>query len=213
MQKIVIICNDIFGLEVYSIIEEINKWHLGRNGEPKYQITGFLWIDSLPFNAEDSPVPMIGNVDNWNFTDDIKVVIGIKAPSQKMELVQALKKKHAQYETIIAPWMLSFPEWLTIGEGSIVAPYSAKPGMVIGSFVTIIHSMLSGHGIGNYSTVMRFANIAGESIGKNSYIGDHAFLAVGRSIGDDCYVADGSIVVKNVKNNSCVSGVPAKKVK
>lgn len=213
MTDIVIVCDDLFGLEIYSLIEEINKRVMIKDRCPRYRMDGFVTVTDDPFGELRSPLPILGKLESWTPAEGVKVVLGLRSPEAKAAAVELLRGRNAQFETIKAPWMLSFSKWLTIGEGCIVAPYSAKPGMVIGDFVTIVSSMLSGHGIGDYSTVMRLSNIAGETIGKNSYVGDHVFLAVGKSIGDGCYVEDGSIVVKDVKDGVRVSGVPAKKKK
>lgn len=213
MQDIVIVCNDLFGIEVYSLIDEINRRAEKANKGAVYHIKGFLYIQERPFNESISPVKLLGDLDNWTPDENEKVVLGIADPEIKGEAVSILREKGAKFQTIITPWMLVLPDQLQIGEGSILSAYSAKDGLIIGDFVTVIASMISGHIIGDYSTVMRFANIAGDSIGRYSYVGNHVFLAVGKSIGDNCRVADGSIVVKNVKSGVYVSGVPAKKVK
>ncbi len=213
MQKIAIICNDLFGLEVLSVIECINKYYSRNNNTEKYEVVGFVTIKPNHFNSAVSSVPIIDSLEKWKPDKQIKAVLGMKDPALKKHSVTILKNRQVDFETIVAPWMLSFPDWLTIGEGSIVCPYSAKPGMKIGSFVTVMGSMLSGHNIGDYSTVMRFSNIAGESIGRECVVEDHVFLAVGKRIEDQCFVEAGSIVVKNVKTGTKVTGVPAMRKK
>lgn len=212
MKRIVIACDDLFGLEIKSIIDEINKWHQINRNERRYDLIGFLSDKDDPFGENGVNSKVIGKISEWTPEESIGVVMGIKYPEEKAAAVQLLRSRGARFETIVAPWMLSYPEWLTIGEGCIVCPYSAKPGMVIGDFVTIEASMLSGYKIGDYSTVMRFANIAGEGIGAYSYVGDHVFLAVGKKIGDHCTVANGSIVVKNAKDHTSVAGIPARRI-
>lgn len=50
-------------------------------------------------------------------------------------------------------------------------------------------------------------------IGNNCFIGNKATIMPGVTIGDNCIIGLGSIVTKNVENNSVVCGVPAKKIK
>ena len=211
MQSVIIVCDDLFGLEVYSIVEATNQWYEKNEGSQKYLIKGFLSESGAPFGEWESPAPVFSPMSGWKPEDGVKLIMGILSPEKKAEAVALLKSRGAVFETVYAPWILAFPKWLTIGEGCIVCPYSAKPGMVIGDFVTIDHTMLSGHKLGDYSTTMRLSNIAGDSVGSYSFVGDHCFLAVGKNIGDHCYVESGSIVVKDVKNGTRVSGVPAKK--
>ncbi len=50
-------------------------------------------------------------------------------------------------------------------------------------------------------------------IGKNVWIGAHATILPGVTIGDNAIIAAGAVVTKNVGSNTVVGGVPAKKIK
>lgn len=50
-------------------------------------------------------------------------------------------------------------------------------------------------------------------IGKNVWIGAHATILPGVTIGNNAVVAAGAVVVKDVEANTVVAGVPAKKIK
>ncbi len=50
-------------------------------------------------------------------------------------------------------------------------------------------------------------------IGDNVYIGTRALIMPGVTIGNNCIVAAGSIVTKDIPNNSLVAGVPARIIK
>lgn len=50
-------------------------------------------------------------------------------------------------------------------------------------------------------------------IGKNVWIGANAVICSGVTIGDNAVVAAGAVVVKDVKENTVVGGVPAKLIK
>lgn len=62
-------------------------------------------------------------------------------------------------------------------------------------------------------------SICGESkyseviIGNHVWIGDNAIILKGVHIGDGAIIGAGSIVTKNIPNNSIVAGVPAKIIK
>lgn len=212
MKNLILVCNDLFGIEILEIINQININSVHNGREPIYNIIGYLSMNNKANPLGDSicRIKRLGNIYNWIPSTEEHFVLGICNPEDKSEAVKVLKEKGACFEAIITPWVLAPP--LDVGEGSVVSAYSVKQGLKIGKYVTIIGSMLSGHKIDDYSTVLRFSNIAGD-IGKCSYIGNHVFLAIGKSIGDNCIVADGSIVVKTVKSESSVSGVPARKIR
>ena len=50
-------------------------------------------------------------------------------------------------------------------------------------------------------------------IGKNVWIGAHATILPGVTIGDNAIIAAGAVVAKDVENNAVAGGVPAKKIK
>ena len=50
-------------------------------------------------------------------------------------------------------------------------------------------------------------------LGKNVWIGAHATILPGVTIGDNAIIAAGAVVTKDVENNVVVGGVPAKKIK
>ena len=50
-------------------------------------------------------------------------------------------------------------------------------------------------------------------IGKNVWIGSHATLLPGVTVGDNAIVAAGAVVTKDVAPNTVVGGVPAREMK
>ena len=51
------------------------------------------------------------------------------------------------------------------------------------------------------------------TVGKNVWIGSHATILSGVTIGDNSVVAAGAVVTKSVPANTVVAGVPARIVK
>ena len=209
MTKLVIVCDGMFGLEINEVINQINNENRKASKEPPYEVIGYISDNADPFGEVMTPLPRLGGISDWKPSGDLKCVMGILNPKEKHRIVAILKANGAVFETIVAQWMLAFP--FEAGEGCVLAAYSAKGGIRVGNFVTVIGAMLSCHAIGDYSTVLRFANVAGNQIGKEVLIGNHAFLAVGQSIGDNACVEDGSVVVSRVKTGMSVSGIPARR--
>ncbi len=210
MRDIIIICDDLFGLEVYSILAETNRWLETMGQHKPFHILGYISNTERPFGDLGPNLQCLGDIDHWEPSKDEWYVMGIKMPERKKAIAEKMKAKGCRFATVYVPWMLAPP--IQIGEGSIVAAYAIFSGMVIGDFVTIIGAMFSHHRIGDYSTIMRFANIAGD-IGECSYIGNHAYTHFEKNVGDHCFIEDGSIVVNHVKDGVHVAGVPARKIR
>ena len=81
-------------------------------------------------------------------------------------------------------------------------------GTLIGSHVviaTINHGMKEAERKDNFPAPVR--------IGKNVWIGSHATLLPGVTVGDNAIVAAGAVVTKDVAPNTVVGGVPAREMK
>ena len=211
MKQLVLVCEDSFGVEVYSIIHGINAERLKEGKPVEYELIGFICDKGNPFVDFNIDIDYLGPISEWEPKHGEKCVLGIADPASKKKAVESLKSRGAVFETVIAPWIRG-PMGIEIGEGVILSAYSCANGVHIGNFVTLISPMLSGHVIGDYTTIMRFANMAGD-VGSGSFIGNHVFLTVEKSIGDNAYIEDGAIVTRTVKDGQRFTGVPARKVK
>ena len=50
-------------------------------------------------------------------------------------------------------------------------------------------------------------------LGKNVWVGSHATILAGVTVGDNAVIAAGAVVAKDVPANTVVGGVPAKVIK
>lgn len=60
-----------------------------------------------------------------------------------------------------------------------------------------------------YKNVKKFGEIV---VGKNSFIGARTIILPGVHIGDNCVVGAGSVVNRDIPDETVVAGVPAKKI-
>ena len=213
MTDVILVCEDLFGLELLFLLRESNKM-LEKNGEginQIYRIHGYVSDLPDPFRGFESGLPYLGTIAAHENPERFRYVLGIAEPASKRRAVETIIERGGRFQTVFSPGMLA-PN-LKLGRGSVVFAYSAKAGLELGEYSTVIDAMLSCHKIGAYSTVMHFANVAGDEVGADCYIGDHSFLAVGRSVGDGAVLEPGSVAVKNVKPGVRVSGVPARRIK
>jgi sugar O-acyltransferase (sialic acid O-acetyltransferase NeuD family) len=124
-----------------------------------------------------------------------------------------LKEKGYDFDTVVHP-ATTCSRWVTIGEGSIVAPGVIMTCQVdIGRHVILNLGAHIAHDvkIQDYSTVSPGVEIMGHvTIGRAVFVGVNATLIDGVSIGEDAIVAAGAVVVDDVPEMSLVAGVPAK---
>jgi maltose O-acetyltransferase len=109
---------------------------------------------------------------------------------------------------------------ISIGENcvinSFVHVWAGKAGLIIGDRVMIAsHTAITTLTHNYYDENMRFAPAIDKKIiiGDDVWIGSHAVIMPGISIGRGAVIGAGSVVTKDVKENTIVAGVPAKFIK
>ncbi|RLA17052.1 MAG: hypothetical protein DRQ62_15355 [Gammaproteobacteria bacterium] len=124
-------------------------------------------------------------------------------------------QKH-DYHSIIHPLAI-IANGVSIGNGSNISPGSIfAPYVKIGSFVTINRGVTIGHhaSIGEFSRVNPGANIGGScKIGSGVTIGMGATVIDHINIGNNAFIGAGSLVNKDVPENTMVYGVPARNIR
>ena len=212
MKDIIIVCDSSFGLDVKRIILAINDYWKMHNWGIPYRIKGFIGRDDISNDLKQSLSPYLGNEENWNPTANEVFAMGIVDPHRKKETVIKMKEKGAMFETLWAPWVMAHLDF-EFPEGCIIAAQSIMDSARIGRFVTLFHSMVGFDAVvEDFSSIMAYANITTAHIGECAYIGNNA-VVIGNPVGSDATVCDNSVVVKEVKAGTIVSGNPARRVK
>ena len=212
MKSIIIICESTFGLDVKKIVLSINDYRKKRSLNPAYNIKGFIGTDDLDKDTRKLLSPYVGSIGNYEPTENDYFLMGIVNPCHKKMAAEKLKEKGAVFESIRAPWTLAHHDF-ELPEGCIFAAQSVMDSANIGKFTTLFHSIIGFDAeVGDYSSIMAFANITSSHVGKCVYIGDNSAV-LGDAVGDKTVVLPNSVVVKRVKEGSTVSGIPAKKIK
>ena len=206
MTDLIIIGASGCGREVANWIEDINKV------EPTWNILGFL--DDNPNALEGVPCKyeIVGTIKDHKPSKSIKYAMGIASPTIKKQIGTAMIKKGAQFVSIIHPTVRVYSEY-DIGVGLVAYP-NAKiaTGCKIGDFVTLQSSIL-GHDaeLEDYVTVSSSCGITGGTkLHEGCFVGDHACIAVGLEVGAWSYVGIGSVVIREVPENTKVFGNPAR---
>lgn len=175
--------------------------------EERYVVLGCL--DDHPI--EDAKVPYLGSITDHDIKEGVRYVMGVSDPKTKEQLAKILKDKGAQFETLIDP-RADLGDDVSFGEGCIIfTPHIIDCGASFGDFVTVMGSTISfDASIGDFCTITGFANTTTAKLGKRVYVGSHAVILEGLSIGDDAHIGAGSIVIKDVEAEAQIFGVPAR---
>ena len=202
MTDVIIVGAGGCGREVANWIEDINCI------EATWNILGFLDDNVDALNGFSCKYRVIGTIKDHEPKKEVKYAMGIANPAVKKLVGPSLVAKGAQFASIIHPSTRIYTEF-GLGIGLVTYPNSKiATGCMIGDFVTL-QSTILGHDsqLENYVTVSSSCGITGGTkLHEGCFIGDHACIAVGLEIGEDAYVGIGSVVIRNVAQNTRVFG-------
>ncbi len=147
---------------------------------------------------------------------DSEVIVAFGDNKKKEEIVGKLLDLGYNFATVISKSSY-VSRFAKIGKGVIICQnVTIQPNTVIGDHV-IVHA---GSVIEHDNILRDFSNIAPGvkfggcvEIGKGAYVYTGAVVIPKIKIGNYAVVGAGSVVLKNVEDNSKVFGVPAKKIK
>lgn len=209
MKNVIIVGASGFGREVLYTIGEINRV------SPTYCVKGFIDDNLSALDGFDLEYKVLGKISGWVPNREDRYVLAIADPKTKEKVIPNLKEKGALFETIIAP-TASVADSATLGEGVVVFGYSGiSVNVKIGNFVFFNAMDGIGHDtvIGDYCSFGPKVCISGHTkIGKCVNFGALSSTYPGITIGDYAVVGMNSAAIKQVKPNTTVIGVPAKKI-
>jgi sugar O-acyltransferase (sialic acid O-acetyltransferase NeuD family) len=175
----------------------------------------FLDDDVSKHNKSFCGINILGSISEiQKFNINTPVIIGIALPSIKLKIYQYLKS----LGYINFPTLVSRNSWISndieIDKGSIIYPNcSVNYNTRIGEFVILNMNCAIGHDC----TIKDYTSLSpGVSLGGNTCIGQLCEIGIGAStlqfitINDKAIIGGNCVVVKSVKANTVVKGVPGR---
>jgi sugar O-acyltransferase (sialic acid O-acetyltransferase NeuD family) len=179
-----------------------------------WKVAGFLHSGASHLAEYPSDLSVVGNWEDFNFTDTDMVVLGLVGAEWKQRFYDALKER-VEFLTFIHPSVI-LGKFVEVGVGSVICPNCViTTNVKLGKCVTLNCGTQIGHdvAIDEYASLMPHVDLGGHvQVGKRVFMGTKATVIPSRKIADDVTVGAGSVVVRHIKRPCTVFGNPAVKI-
>lgn len=212
MKHLVIIGARGFGREVYgSFIKSddyINK---------RVDVKGFLddKSDALEGMSGEWP-PILGPVEDYAIQENDVFFCALGNSHWRKHYADIISERGGKFISIINKTAIISPN-ASIGEGCIIGSYSLiSTNVTIGKHVMIQPFSNFGHDatVGDFASIESYVFLGGyASVGELSTMHTKSSIIPHKSIGKECVVGFGSVVMSNVPDGISVFGNPALKIK
>jgi sugar O-acyltransferase (sialic acid O-acetyltransferase NeuD family) len=209
MSRLIIVCAGGFGREVYNWVQQTPLFL------QQHQIESITFIDDN-LNALDiwpHYPKVLSRIEDFQPRADDLLICSLGNPIKRQEVVSKLLDKGGVFVTF-AHHTAIIGQGTTIGIGAILCPNTiVSCDVTIGTFFILNLTSSVGHDakLGDFVTFSAHCDATGAvEIGDYCMLGSGSRLIPGVVLGEKVKVGAGSVVVRNVKANTSVFGVPAK---
>ena len=210
MKDLVILGAGGLAQEMAWLVEEINEIR------SEWNILGYLDTSPELVGKDVLGYPVLGGDDLARKFRDAWFVSGVGDPRLKRRVIERMLREGIEnWATLVSPTVRVHPSNV-LGRGVVIGRNSdLTVGNFLGDFSFLNIHVVIGHGvrIGTYTNIDPNVMINGEArIGSTCLIGANAFVR-DVLVADGVTVGAGSVVVKDVKKNCVVAGVPARVIR
>ena len=203
-QRILIVGAGGFGREVLQWARDAWPGHAT-------QIAGFLSSDDRVLDKFDGCPEIIGHPDAYRPAAGDYLLLAIGVPYVRRQVAESLLARGAEFLTLVHPTAIVAVS-ARIGAGAILCPYSiASDACRVGRFVIMNYHTSLGHdaSAGDFAVLSPYATLGGNAhIHEDVFLGLHASIGPGRTVGARSKVSANSCVLANAPADSIVYGVP-----
>ncbi|WP_426483846.1 acetyltransferase [Flavobacterium sp. 2] len=210
MKNLIIIGARGYGREVCGLAKQCS----GYNSE--YTIKGFLDDKSDALEGFENYPSIISSVENYEIEENDVFICALGSVQWKKHYVEIILSKGGKFINLIHPSVI-FTSNVKLGTGIIIFMYSnISNDCVLDDFVTIQGFVAIGHDskIGKWSHINAFSFTGGYVVLEEEVcLNTRATVLPNLIVRKKATVGSCSLVVKNVKEETVVFGVPAMKLK
>jgi sugar O-acyltransferase (sialic acid O-acetyltransferase NeuD family) len=183
--------------------------------DDSWEYIGFISDRLDALDGYNYNLPILSTIQEYRPEVNHVLVMAIADPKAKITVAQKLENKGARFMNLIHPTAL-IGKNVEIGKGSVVCPHAVLTcDIQMGDFVLLNIGVTIGHDviIGNGCTINSHSDVTGcTELGTGVFLGSHAVITPKVKVKDFAKIGAGSVVVKQVKQDTTVFGIPARLV-
>lgn len=201
-----------FGREIY---------HWAKNTLPKKKFTVKGFLDDSPGQLAgfEIEVGILGGIHSkkniYSIKKQDRFLLAIGSVENKKKAISSLKKRGAQFLTLIHPTAI-IAETAKIGEGVIICPFvTVTDNVIIEDFAMLNFYASCGHDskVGKYSILSPYATLNGFAVLENEvFMGTHSTVTANVKIGKGVKISANSVAMRDAPPHTFVYGVPGKNI-
>jgi sugar O-acyltransferase (sialic acid O-acetyltransferase NeuD family) len=199
-------------LDILDIIHDINR----AAGREEYRCVRMLEDNPDAWGREIQGIEVSGPLASAARLPDCLFVNGIGSPAtfwMKEAIIGRTAMPIDRFVTLVHP-SASVSRTASLGEGTVILQnVTINSNVRVGKHVVVLpNSVISHHGmIGDYACLATGVCLSGGvAVGMSTYLGSRCAIKENVRIGDRCLVGMGSVVLRDVPENSVVAGCPAR---
>lgn len=209
MKNLIIIGARGFGREAYNAFAAIYK------NDNEWQCKGFLDSKTDALEGYNGYPPIIGSPEDYEIQPDDYFFCAMGDVRWRKHYAELMLAKGADFISIVSP-LAKINRNTKIGKGCFIdRNVSISCDISIGDFTFLFGPTVIGHDaqIGKYCHLGAFSFMGGFSrLEDNVTLHPGAQILPHKTVKQGATVGAGSVVIRNVKEETSVMGVPAKKI-